>query len=297
MSTPRLPLNALRAFEAVVRLGSMSAAAVELGVTHGAVSRQVRALEDQFGLRLVERGPRAVVPTPEGARLAGELSESFTRIQAAVAQVQPGPLTLSCSATVMMRWLIPRLETFKRTHPAIELRLTISYGEVDFIRDAVSLAIRNDMYGAPPDALAETLIREEIGPVCHPAYAERLRIASADELVARARLIGTATRPEAWPEWTRAIGRPDIAAAPQESFGHFYLVIQAAACGLGVALAPRLLVEDEIAAGHLVAPLGFTAGPHTLQLWTAAHLRHRPDLRLVAAWLRREMTGRGEAAG
>ncbi|TNC10082.1 LysR family transcriptional regulator [Methylobacterium terricola] len=293
MSKPRLPLNALRAFEAVARLGSMSAAAVELGVTHGAVSRQVRALEDQFGVALVERGPRAVVPTPEGARLAAELAESFARIQAAVAQVQPGPLTLSCSATVMMRWLIPRLETFKRTHPGIELRLTISYGEVDFIRDAISLAIRNDMYKAPPDAVAETLIREEIGPVCHPAYAGRLRIGSADELVARARLLGTATRPEAWAEWTRAIGRPDLPATPQESFGHFYLVIQAAACGLGVALAPRLLVEDEIAAGHLVAPLGFTAGPHALQLWTAAHLRHRPDLRIVADWLRGEMTGRG----
>ncbi|MGE7413946.1 LysR substrate-binding domain-containing protein [Methylobacterium tarhaniae] len=292
MPKPRLPLNALRAFEAVARLGSMSAAAAELGVTHGAVSRHVRALEAQFGLPLVERGPRAVAATPEGARLAAELAESFERMHAAVARVQPGPLTLSCSATVMMRWLIPRLETFKRENPAIELRLNINYGDVDFIRDEIGVAIRNSMYRAPPSAAAETLIREEIGPVCHPDYARRVTAGGPDDLVARARLLGTATRPEAWTEWARAIGRPELAIGPDEVFGHFYLVIQAASCGLGFALAPRLLVEDEIAAGHLVAPLGFAAGPHEIQLWTAEHLRHRPDLRIVVAWLRREMTGR-----
>ncbi|AWB25372.1 LysR family transcriptional regulator [Methylobacterium currus] len=291
MPKPRLPLNALRAFEAASRLGSMSAAAIELGVTHGAVSRQVRALEAQLGLPLLDRGARAVAPTPEGARLAAELAESFERMQAAVARVQPGPLTLSSSATVMMRWLIPRLERFKRDHPSIELRLTVSYGEVDFIRDEIGLAIRNSMVRAPPSALAETLTREEIGPVCHPDYALRVTAGGPDDLVARARILGTATRPDAWAEWARAIGRPDLAIAPDEAFGHFYLVIQAAACGLGFALAPRLLVEDEIAAGHLVAPLGFVPGPHAMQLWTAEHLRHRPDLRVVADWLRREMAG------
>ncbi|UHC19228.1 LysR substrate-binding domain-containing protein [Methylobacterium currus] len=291
MPKPRLPLNALRAFEAASRLGSMSAAAIELGVTHGAVSRQVRALEAQLGLPLLDRGARAVAPTPEGARLAAELAESFERMQAAVARVQPGPLTLSSSATVMMRWLIPRLERFKRDHPSIELRLTVSYGEIDFIRDEIGLAIRNSMVRAPPSALAETLTREEIGPVCHPDYALRVTAGGPDDLVARARILGTATRPDAWAEWARAIGRPDLAIAPDEAFGHFYLVIQAAACGLGFALAPRLLVEDEIAAGHLVAPLGFVPGPHAMQLWTAEHLRHRPDLRVVADWLRREMAG------
>ncbi|MDP4022980.1 LysR substrate-binding domain-containing protein [Methylobacterium sp. NEAU 140] len=292
VSNPRLPLNALRAFEAAARLGSMSAAATELGVTHGAVSRHVRGLEAQFGLPLLERGPRAVSPTPEGARLAGELGEAFERMQVAVAQVQPGPLTLSCSATVMMRWLIPRLETFKRAHPAIELRLNINHGDVDFIRDEISVAIRNSMYQPPPHAVAETLIREEIGPVCHPDYAARLGIARPEDL-ARARILGSATRLRAWTEWIAAVGRQDLVIAPHEVFGHFYLVIQAAACGLGFALAPRLLVEDEIRAGHLVAPLGFAPGPHHLQLWTAEHLRTRADLRTVVAWLRHEMGAAG----
>ena len=288
LSHPRLPLNALRAFEATARHGSMSAAAAELGVTHGAVSRHVRGLELQYGLPLLERGPRAVSPTPEGARLADGLGEAFGRMQLAVAQLQPGPLTLSCSATVMMRWLIPRLEAFKRGNPTIELRLNISYGDVDFIRDEISVAIRNSMYQPPPHAVAETLIREEIGPVCHPAYADRLGITKPEDLT-RARILGSETRRRSWAEWTHAIGRDDLALTPHEVYGHFYLVIQAATCGLGFALAPRLLVEDEIRAGHLSAPFGFARGPHDLQLWIAEHLRTRPDLRAVVAWLRKEL--------
>ncbi|MGY2050651.1 LysR substrate-binding domain-containing protein [Methylobacterium sp. JK268] len=288
MPLSRLPLNALRAFDVTARLGSMSAAAAELGVTHGAVSRHVRALEAQFGLPLLERLPRAVTLTQEGAQLAASLGEAFDQIQLAISRVQPGPLTLSCSATVMMYWLIPRLEAFKQRNPTIELRLNISYGEVDFIRDEISVAIRNSMYRPPPTARARRLIVEEIGPVCHPDYAARLGLAGTEDL-ARARILATATRPNAWAEWGEAVGRPDLGIIPQEIYGHFYLVIQAAACGLGLALAPRLLVDSEIRAGHLVAPFGFTPGPHRLDLWIAEHLQARADLRCLVDWLEAEM--------
>lgn len=288
MPLPRLPLNALRAFEATARLGSMSGAASELGVTHGAVSRHIKALETQFGLLLLERLPRAVAATKEGAQLAIGLAEAFGQMHLAVSRVQPGPLTLSCSATIMMYWLIPRLEGFKQGNPDIELRLNISHGEVDFIRDEISVAIRNSMYRAPATAATRMLMTEDIGPVCHPDYAARLRLAAPNDL-AGARLLSSATRPHAWAEWGKAIGRPDLSLASQETYGHFYLLIQAAACGLGLALAPRLLVESEIRNGHLVAPLGFTPGPHHLELWYADHLRSRPDLRRLVAWLQDEM--------
>lgn len=291
MSTSPLPLNALRAFEAAARLGSMSAAADELGVTHGAVSRHVKALEAKFGHPLLDRLPRSVMATRAGAALASELTEAFERMRLAVARIQPGPLTLSCSATVMMRWLIPRLERFKRAQPSIELRLNISHSDVDFIRDEISLAIRNSMYRAPTTAVAETLVREEIGPICHPDYAAALDPKGPEDLL-RARILASATRPRAWAEWTAAVGRPDLAIAHHEIYGHFYLVIQAAACGLGFALAPRMLVEDEIRSGHLVAPLGFVPGPHQVQLWIADHLRTRPDLRATVAWLRAELLAR-----
>ncbi|MFE1599299.1 LysR substrate-binding domain-containing protein [Methylobacterium sp. ID0610] len=288
MPLSRLPLNALRAFEVTARLGSMSAAAAELGVTHGAVSRHIKALEAQFGLPLLERQPRAVAPTQEGAQLAASLAEAFDQIHLAVSRVQPGPLTLSCSATIMMYWLIPRLETFKQANPAIELRLNISYGEVDFIRDEISVAIRNSMYRPPATARARRLITEEIGPVCHPDYAARLDLRSPTDLE-RARILATATRPNAWSEWAAAIGWRDLGIVPHESYGHFYLVIQAAACGLGLALAPRLLVESEIRSGHLVAPFGFTPGPHRLELWIAEHLQSRHDLKCLVRWLEEEM--------
>lgn len=288
MPITHLPLNALRAFEAAARLGSMNAAATELGVTHGAVSRHVKALEERFGLPLFERHPRAIVPTREGAQLASELAEAFDRMQIAVSRVQPGPLTLSCSSTVMMRWLIPRLEKFKRANQTIELRLNINYDNVDFIREEISLAIRTSIYRAPTGAVAETLIHEEIGPVCHPDYADRLGLSKPDDLL-RARILGSATRPQAWTDWAAALGRPELQMTPNEVYAHFYLVIQAAACGLGLALAPRLLVDDEIRSGHLVAPLGFVAGPYELQLWIADHLRGRVDVRTTANWIRAEM--------
>jgi DNA-binding transcriptional LysR family regulator len=283
-----LLLNALRAFESTARLGTMSAAAAELGVTHGAISRHIKVLELQFGVLLLQRHPRAVTTTKEGTKLAMGLAEGFRHIQLAVSGVLPGPLTLSCSATMMMYWLIPRLERFKQNNPDIELRLNVNYGEVDFIRDDISVAIRNSMYQPPPTAVTRKLMTEDIGPVCHPDYAARFHLRTLDDLPGK-RILASATRPRAWAEWTHAVGRPDLLLVPQDVFGHFYLLIQAAACGLGLALAPRLLVESEIATGHLVAPFGFTPGPHRLELWYADHLRSRPDLRLLVAWLADEM--------
>ena len=284
----RLPLNALRAFEAAIRLGSMSAAAGELRVTHGAISRQIKELERRFSRPLLHRLPRGLRPTAEGAVLAAELSESFERMHLALSRMQPRPLTLSCSASIMMHWLLPRLGGFKRAHPAVELRLNVNYGEVDFIHDEISVAIRNSMYVRPSNALAETLVREEIGPICSPGYAARLRLTTPGDL-ARVRLLSSATRPRAWVEWAASIGAPALSQPPGESYEHFYLVIQAAACGLGLGIVPRMLVEREIAADHLVAPLGFVSGPHSLQLWTAEHLRGQPDLERLATWLRGEM--------
>src|ERR1700754_5097437 len=109
MQTPRPSLNALRAFEAVARLRSMTLAAQELCVTHGAISRQVKALEDTLGLTLLVRSAQSSDPTPEGRRLAEGLTTAFNLIDASIEQLKPEPLTLSCSATIMMNWLIPRI--------------------------------------------------------------------------------------------------------------------------------------------------------------------------------------------
>lgn len=284
-SKPRLPLNALRAFEVTARLGSMTAAAKELCVTHGAISRHVNALEDQFGLPLLNRLPRAVAPTPEGSALAVQLSQAFLLMEEAVARLAPGPLTLACPATIMMKWLIPRLIDFKRESPEVEIRLNMSRGPVDFVRDKISLAIRSSIDQPPADAIIEPLLREQIGPVCHPEYAARVGLTSLTSL-SRARILNTTTRPPAWKEWAALMNCQDIGLSVHEHYEHFYLVIEAASAQLGIALAPRYAVEKEIESGQLVAPFGFIEGPHMLNLWIAPHERLREDVRKLAAWIR-----------
>src|SRR5690606_16295016 len=117
----RLPsFVTLRAFEAVVRHGSMTRAAEELCVTHGAISKQVQTLEEEVGITLFRRLPRSIEPTPEALRLASTLNTAFGLIEAGLKQLQPGPLAVSCSASIIMRWLIPRLADFKKTHPGID---------------------------------------------------------------------------------------------------------------------------------------------------------------------------------
>ena len=153
-------LHALRAFEAVARLGSMSAAAEELAVTHGAISRHVRALEDSLGVLLLKRGAQTSEPTPEGHRLAEGLATAFGLIQASVEQVRPGPATISCSESIMMFWLLPRIARFQQTHPDMPLQFNMNYRGSDPIRDNISVAIRNTMLTPPEDIIVRELADE-----------------------------------------------------------------------------------------------------------------------------------------
>ncbi|CDY78882.1 Glycine cleavage system transcriptional activator [Caballeronia glathei] len=286
---PRPSLNALRAFEATARLRSFGEAAQELSVTHGAISRHIRSLEDNLGVLLLVRNAHATEPTPEGTRLAEGLSRAFKLIQTSVDQVQPGPLTLSCSASIMMYWLLPRLSKLHRKEPQLEVGFHTGYGEIDFARDSISVAIRLSSIRPPKDVEPKPVVDEWIGVVCSPDYMRTTRITTADDLE-RARLLTTATRPAAWDNWFEAslhtpARRPGIA----ESFEHFYLLIQAAKCGLGVAAVPRILVRDELDSGALVAPFGFVSGPRKLVLWVAPHLETRPQTVALVEWLKNEL--------
>lgn len=283
----RPSLNALRAFEATARLSSMSAAADELSVTHGAVSRHIKSLEDMFGVALLTRGVRSVHATPEGARLATDLAHAFALISSSVEQLQPGPLTLSCSSTIMMSWLIPRIGAFHALHPDTELQFNMNYDRIDFVRDKISVAIRNNMIEPPKDVVVREMIDEWIGPVCSPDYLAANGIAQPPDLE-RCALLSTKTRPNGWSDWFKAAGL-ETGATPHNSYEHFYLLIQAAACGLGVAMVPKMLVLDDLRSGKLVAPFDFVPGPYKLVLWIASHLRLRADTRALVEWLTVEL--------
>jgi DNA-binding transcriptional LysR family regulator len=286
----RLPLSSLRAFEVTARLGSMTAAAGELFVTHGAISRHIHLLEDQFGVRLLVRHARSVSPTSEGVALAGQLTKAFRLMREAIARLEPGPVTLSCSATIMTKWLIPRLNEFKSIHPGTEFRLNISHDEVDFVQDQISLAIRSSMKRPPLGVVIEPLLHEKIGLVCHKDYQTSLGITSIASLK-NVRILETATRPNAWKEWVTLMNCEDVHITPHERYEHFYLVIEAAVSQLGVALVPLYLVEKEIESGQLVAPFGFIDSLYSLDLWIAPHERLRVDVRKLADWIRQQMQG------
>lgn len=252
-------LNALRAFEAAARLGSITAAADELHVTHGAVSRQVKLLEQLLGSPLFHRAGTGLRLSDTGTRLLPALTSAFDLMEAGVAQAtrtRGGSLVVSCLGTFTMRWLIPRLFAFRAAHPGIEVQLSASDGPVDFLRDGVDLAIRVERPPWRTDAAVRPFIEEEVGPVLSAALQEKLRLRAPADL-ARAALLHTETRLYAWSDWFAAAGQAPVRPAGEQTFEHFYFMLQAAASGLGVAIGPKVLVDDDLAAGRLVAPFGF----------------------------------------
>ncbi|MCV3735838.1 LysR substrate-binding domain-containing protein [Rhizobium sp. TRM96647] len=284
MSQPLPSLTALKAFEATVRHRSMTLAAEELFVTHGAVSRHIKGLETLLGVLLLNRNAKSTDPTPEGIQLAEGLGTAFRLIQTSIERVKPRPLTLSCSSSIMMRWIIPHISQFHELHPEIELQFNMNYDRIDFMRDKISVAIRSSTIAPPPDALMRDLAAEWIGPVCSPAYLSANPVGAPADL-AEAALLATNTRPEAWQDWIAASGVPLKAAPTRGSFDHFYLLIQAAGFGLGFAVVPKMLVLDDLASGRLVAPFGFAKGPRRLVLWISPHVATRPDTLALERWL------------
>ena len=291
MSGPLPSLNALKAFEATARHRSMTLAADELCVTHGAISRHIRGLEETLGVILVTRRAHSTEPTPEGSRLAEGLQSAFGLMQASVERVRPSPLTLSCSSSIMMGWIIPRIGQFHERHPQVALQFNMNYDQVDFVRDKIGLAIRSSVIEPPKDAIIRELGGEAIGPVCSPDYISRSGIHGPEDIEVGT-ILSTRTRPEAWSDWQAAAGQAKLHLPNHSAFDHFYLLIQAAACGLGIAVVPQMLVLDQLASGRLVAPFGFLPGPRRMLLWIAPHLAGRPDALALERWLIAEMHAR-----
>lgn len=284
----RLPsLLALRCFEAAARCENFSRAAQELHLTHGAVSRAVRLLEDDLGVELFERRNRRVFLNEAGRKLARAVSDGMGLMRQATRELrasarQTRPLALSCEPTLLMRWLIPRWSAFQARQPEREIHLLAGGGSFTF--DAgIDLAIRRDDFPWPAGYHAETLFAERVGPVCRADKVEQWF--TANGLRPDAPLLHTRTRPSAWAEWANAAGA-SAADGPEQTFEHFYFSLQAAVAGLGVAIGPWHLVRDDIDSGLLVAPFGFvedgsrycllspdTPAPESLQAELLAWLR------------------------
>ena len=244
------PLSALRYFDIAAETESFVRAAERLHVTHGAVSRQVRLLEESLGIELFERRNRALFLTPAGRTLHGTTQAIFEQLEGAVQRLQQqerdNVLVLSCEPTIAMRWLIPRLPRFHAAHPDLHLHLVAAGGPVDFARNGIDLALRRDDFHWPGSVHSRKVCDEWIGPVCR----------DAGTALEGQRLLHSSTRPSAWPDWLRLSGQP-LRRSQRSDYQHFYLSLQAASAGLGLASASALMVRDELDSGQLHAPFGF----------------------------------------
>jgi DNA-binding transcriptional LysR family regulator len=295
MTAPSLPpLNALRAFEACARSGSVSRAAAELHVTHGAVSRQIRLLEAHLGLALFTRAGRGLRLTPAGTQLQQATATAFTGIGETVERLQrgrgPSALVLGCPGSLLARWMIPRLERLARELPELTLHLSVHDGPFDTPLVGLDVALLIGQRPWPEAWQMRELAAERIGPVLSPRHPdfERLRRQPAAALREQA-LLHTTSRPQAWPSWFEQLGLGAVAIRHGTGFEHLLYLLEAAVSGLGVAIAPQPLVAADLAAGRLVAPWGFV---DTQACWCLASLGSKPaDARIerLADWLRQEL--------
>ena len=290
-------LSALRAFEATARLGSVTAAADELSVTHGAVSRQLRSLDDHFGVPLFAKAGRGIVLTPHGERLQNGVGEAFTRLRDSCAslkhEVEEAPFTLACPGSLLARWLIPRLDRLHRELPELKLKVVVSESEHPEKQTEASASLAFSAPPWPADKQVIELTPERICAVASPRLAAQCDPAQPATLFANT-LLYTASRPQAWPQWASAQGlelaQLEDALSNGQGFEHLYYLIEAAVAGLGVAIAPTLLVEDDLKSGRLAAPWGSIETPARLCLW----LPGQADMRRsepLAEWLKRELGG------
>lgn len=255
------PMSSLRAFEATARLGSVTRAAEELGRTHGAVSRQLKSLQEQAGVALFDKAGTGLRLNAQGEALRAGVAAALDGLEQNWRDLLSdgrGPgLHVACSATFAMRWLVPRLAGFYRRHPAVQIRLSMTSAR-EIRHQGADLVIAWDRasYPARDEARAIRLGDVAFGPVCVPDYAVAV---GADGLDVGT-LIAHEHTSRAWDVWQANAGRR-VSAGAELRFPHTHLCLEAALAGLGVALVERRQVRDELAAGRLTAPCGFTAFP------------------------------------
>ena len=259
----RLPsLNGLRAFEAAARHLSFTAAAAELNVTQTAISHQIRRLETELGIRLFVRQNRSLTLTSEAREYLPGIRAAFNDLRLATDRLlrkdNDRVLTVSTLASLAAKWLLPRLSSFQRAHPDIDVRITSSTSLVDFRRDNVDAAIRYGR-GHWPGVRADWLTADELFPVCSPDLLKSGKPLRCPEDLPQHTLLHTSGGyDDDWRLWLTAAGLPaDTSKQPGLTFDMIMMAIQGAIDGLGVAMGRTSYVERDIANGRLVVPFKF----------------------------------------
>ncbi len=255
LSRREMPLNGLRSFEAAARHLNMGQAAMELGVTQGAVSQQIKTLEAHLGTELFERRGRSLRLTAAGRRLLPVLRDSFDRIAQEATNLNPGhlegELTVASTASALGNWLLSAVSDFWKVFPHIDLQFEIIEKFQDLLPANIDVAICYGEPTVPRDRLRQ-LVHYDFFPVCSPSYLNGLKHAlSKPKDLANCSLLSD-DHGEEWQRWSKSMD-VDLSAVSRHLYlSSSLLAIQAARLGLGVVLADRLEVADDLAAGRLV---------------------------------------------
>ncbi|MFZ1492313.1 MAG: LysR substrate-binding domain-containing protein [Candidatus Competibacter denitrificans] len=299
----RLPsLDLLRGFVAVGRRMSITQAADDLCLTQSAVSRQIKALEEALGVKLLVRGHRAIAFTPAGERLYRCADGIVQQLQEVLGALSVGrgrrqPVTITASVGAAGLWLLPRLTAFQQTHPGIEIRLAADNRLLDLNAESIDLAIRYCSRAAAPEG-AIWLFGETVVPVAHPTLGKQ-HLRSAADLTGEYLLEYDEPRLPSlqWSEWLRAMGWENPKPRGMQRFNQYDQLMQAAASGQGIAIGRLELIQPLLAAGRLRV----LATPHRVAdsefaywlLW--ADPEPRAEVRTVSDWILGE--ARTTAAG
>ena len=291
-SEHELPLNAIRAFEAAARRGSFVEAAKDLHVTHWAIGKQIRLLEDWLGVPLFERRTRGVALTDQGADLLTDVTSALSRLTSATGRLRgpdparrvSGVVRVNVLPSIALRWLLPRLSEFQESFSNVEVKISTTSRKLRYVGTAFDIGIRSGVEHGIGIA-CETLMPDRRLPVCAPRILRDRPIETAHDLRRHTLLHSTTTR-SAWAKWFSAAGAPGLVPVRHLELDHTYLQLQAAVDGLGVALGSLPLIEADIAAGRLVCPL---TAPELrdddYQLVIAEDRRRDPAIKAFRSWI------------
>jgi LysR family glycine cleavage system transcriptional activator len=288
-------LASLRFFEAAARLLSFKRAALELHVTQGAVSQQIKHLEQALGCKLFYRLPRQITLTEEGRRFAAVITQSLERIEQEARAITAAGSTIDirvrAGPSFALRWLVPRLGEFYARHPDIKLFIMGAYGYFDPARCEFDLAIEM-VKGKLPTLHSEVLMEEYLVPVCSPAYLASNAFLKKPKDLARCSLLhdghawlGDGEDAE-WRHWLRVVGAANVDSTQGKFFSLANMSIEAALTHQGVAMGRASLIRELLETGQLVAPFKQQIrSPMKYCLVYPVEVAQRPGMQAVIRWL------------
>lgn len=290
----QIPVRAIWVFHAAARVGSISRAAEELGVTPSAVTQQIQALELQLGVSLLTKMGRRVVLTEAGERYFATITNEIERISEATSTIRGyrsvTMLKVRATPTLSNKWLLPRLASFLDQHPELEIRLDGTNEPTDFNRELVDLEIRHGD-GRWPGLFVEAMAEETFIPAAAPALASGGSLKAAD--LTRFRLIHSVKSQAQWPAWFKLAGFQPAQRWRRILFDRSHMAIDAAVDGMGIALESTMMMERELRDGRLACPVEDPPSVRIVTQWIVCprdHLRQK-KVRLFLDWLRAERDG------